>query len=141
LPFSPESFFLDLNLDLVIKAPFHIDLAALPVDISLPTRFQTKVWDLKVDEFGLQHPPLGVSLDVFRGVEGWCRSTTQKFGFYDDKHCRQEYGIDSLPSDCGAAVVSSDNRMIGLHDGSNNDGVFNTFTHFGRGVGMWFKDL
>jgi len=131
----------ELDLNLVIRAPYHIDLAVIPVSLDFVSQFHSKVWDLKVDENGLKDPYFGVSLDVYRGIEGWCRSTTQRFGAFSEKHCRQEYGIDSLPADCGAAVVSSDNRMIGIHDGSNNDGVWNTFTYFAKGVGMWFKTL
>jgi hypothetical protein len=134
-----NDFKYDLNRSLVIKAPHHIDLAVIPVDENLNSRFGTSVWDLEPREKNPEMSIHGVKLIVARDDE-WHISTTQKFGKYQEKYSRLSYAIDSRPADCGGAVVS-DGVIVGIHDGSFNDGVWNSFTLFGKDSMYFFKTL
>ncbi len=122
-----------------------MDLAVLPVDKDLNSKFGTTIWDLAPREKNPEMTISGVKLIVSRtnpgtGEQEWHITHTQKFGTYYADYSRQSYAVDSRPADCGGAVVC-DGIIVGIHDGSFNDGNWNTFTLFGKEAFQFFKTL
>jgi hypothetical protein len=129
---------LDIPCSEFIRAPNHVDLMVKKVEVTTNSRFSTKLWNLDTID---RLPNLqldGVELIIWR--DGWWKTHTQRFGRFYSTASRQCYGVESAPGDCGAAVVQS-GVMIGIHDGSENDGINNTFTLFSGPVLKWIKHL
>jgi hypothetical protein len=123
-----------------IQCDTHVDFAVIPVDINFNSTMGCKSFDF--DSL------FGRPMDTISGLQTtherngiWYHSTSTKMGNFLASHSRLEYGCNSEPGDCGSPVYNQSGVLVGIHDGSNNNGETNTFCIFGAFVRHWFANV
>jgi len=132
-----DEFCLEIDFEKGIRAPDHVDMMALQIDPSVPSRFKSKIWDIDV-ALSRKTRPVSAILDIYRNG-AWYYSPTQHVGREDKIKCTLDYATNTDRGDCGKAV-HFEGVLLGFHTGSWEDGVWNVFLWFGApGLKEYFK--